>query len=57
MHLPMPISTTSSDMIAAVAFQRTVDDLDHGRKVIGYYPQDRSEIAADDLPWNAAPKL
>ncbi len=33
------------------------DDLDHGREAIGYYPQDRSEIAEEDLPWNASPKL
>lgn len=44
-------------MVATIAFECIADDLDHGRKVIGYYPQDRSEILADDLPWNAAPKL
>ena len=57
MHLPIPLSTARNNMEAAVALQCHADDLDHGRKVIGYYPQDRSEIAADDLPWNVAPKL
>ena len=32
-------------------------DVEHGRQAIGYFPQDKSVVAEEDLPWNTKPKL
>jgi hypothetical protein len=32
-------------------------DLDHGRRVIGYEPQDKSIVPPEMLPWNRQSKL